>query len=335
MNRRLPLASGVLLLTLLGLCRDLVGASTPPAPAIPAQPPTEIATPLPIPQPTWTYTPVPYQLLVWPQDNAPMVLVPAGQFMMGLDNPPNPGENSNEIPAHFANVDALWIDRFEVTNQRYAQFMLAGGYTTRQYWTNNGWQWLSSQQTLAPDLWERADFGLPDQPVVGVSWHEAYAYCLWSGKRLPTEAEWEKAARGTDGRLYPWGNEWDCSRGNFDDELSISPGANECSGRDQHALPAPVGSYEVGQSPYYIHDMAGNVWEWTLSAAGPYPYIANDGRNQVEQPDPRVIRGASWFTYTGSGTETDDNHARVTFRAELDPATRSNTTGFRCVAPAQ
>jgi formylglycine-generating enzyme required for sulfatase activity len=227
-------------------------------------------------------------------------------------------------------VETFWIDRYEVTNARYGRFIDDGGYYTRQHWTNEGWQWLQSKGITTPPYWGRPDFGLPQHPVVSVTWHEAYAYCLWAGKRLPTEIEWEKAARGDDGRLYPWGNEWDCANGNFDDETIATPATNECAGNDGFNLTAPVGSYAAGQSPYHVHDMAGNVWEWTLSQPGPYPYNANDGRNLPESDGPRVIRGASWLTYTGD--LGGDNHARVTFRAELLPTTQNDRTGFRCVA---
>jgi formylglycine-generating enzyme required for sulfatase activity len=308
-------------------CRSLVGAA-PPTPT-----PEPTFTPGPSPEPTFTLAPPEFEVLLWLGDGAPMVYVPTGDFTLGLDNPPNPAENASESPAHIVYLEAFWIDRYEVTNERFGRFIADGGYHTRQYWTNEGWQWVQANQINAPPYWGRPDFGLPQQPVVSVTWYEAYAYCLWAGKRLPTEAEWEKAARGDDACLYPWGNEWDCRRGNFDDESLNTPAANECAGGDGYQLTAPVGSYEAGQSPYHVHDMAGNVWEWTLSQPAPYPYAPNDGRNLPESGGSRVIRGASWRTFTG---ELDgDNHARVTFRADLPPSAQTDRVGLRCVAPAE
>jgi len=321
-------------LPLLGLliaastCRSLVGAG-PPAPTTT---PAPTFTPQLTPTPTPTLAPPEFEVRLWPGDDAPMVFVPAGDFTMGLSDPPNPEENTAESPTHVTNLEGFWIDRYEVTNERFGHFIDAGGYRTRQYWTSEGWGWVQAKQVTVPPYWGSSDFGLPQLPVVAVTWYEAYAYCLWAGKRLPTEAEWEKAARGIDARLYPWGNEWDCMRGNFDDETVNTPASNECAGRDNHLITAPVGSYEDGQSPYHVHDMAGNVWEWTLSQPAPYPYQPNDGRNLPESEGPRIIRGASWLTYTG---EPDgDNHARVTFRADLLPDAQNNRLGLRCVASA-
>ena len=315
---------GLLIITT--TCRSLVGAA-PPTPT-----PTPTSTPAPTLPPTSIPAPPEFEVLLWPQDNAPMVLVPTGDFTLGLDEPPGPEANAAESPAHIVYLEAFWIDRYEVSNERFGRFIADGGYVTRRYWTNAGWQWVRNNQISTPPYWGRSDLGLPQQPVVSVTWYEAYAYCLWAGKRLPTEAEWEKAARGDDSRLYPWGDEWDCTRGNFDDETTISPAVNECAGRDGHNLTAPLGSYGSGQSPYHAHDMAGNVWEWTLSQLGPYPYAPNDGRNLPESEGLRVTRGASWFTYTDQ--PGGDNHARVTFRAELPPNSQNNSVGFRCVAPA-
>ena len=158
------------------------------------------------------------------QDGAPMVLVPAGEFVMGSEN----GE-SYEKPVRRVILDAYYIDAYEVTNALYGKFL----QVTRH---------------REPILWNDAKFNGPNQPVVGVSCDDAEAYCRWAGRRLPTEAEWEKAARGTDGRIYPWGNQWDRTRANT---FIGGPGR-----------PTPVGSYEADKSPYGAYDMAGNVQEW-------------------------------------------------------------------------
>jgi len=152
-----------------------------------------------------------------------MVLVPAGEFVMGSEAGPS------ERPVRRVFLDAYYIDTYEVTNGLYGKFLQA----TRRH---------------EPRYWKDARVNDPNQPVVGVTWYDAEAYCHWSGKRLPTEAEWEKAARGTDGRISPWGNQWDSARASTSDG-----GSGKLS---------PVGSYEAGKSPYGAYDMAGNVWEW-------------------------------------------------------------------------
>jgi formylglycine-generating enzyme required for sulfatase activity len=162
------------------------------------------------------------------KDGAEMILIPAGEFIMG--SPEGEGDD-DEHPQHNVFLNAFYIDKYEVTNAQYKQFMDATGHKAPGYWDN-----------------ERVN--QPNQPVVGVTWHDAVAYARWAGKRLPTEAEWEKAARGIDGRKYPWGNEWDGSK--------WSSG----SGSVVYKSAAPVGSFPEGTSSYGVMDMAGNVWEW-------------------------------------------------------------------------
>jgi formylglycine-generating enzyme required for sulfatase activity len=146
-----------------------------------------------------------------------MVYVPAGEFLMGSADA-DPEAASNEKPQHTVYLDAYWIGQTEVTNAQFAKFIDAGGYSTREYWTDEGWAWKETQGITQPWLWTDQQWNKPDYPVVGVSWYEATAYVQWAGARLPTEAEWEKAARGTDGRIYPWGNDWDGTRPNFCDK---------------------------------------------------------------------------------------------------------------------
>ncbi|MDE3019958.1 MAG: SUMF1/EgtB/PvdO family nonheme iron enzyme, partial [Nitrospirota bacterium] len=179
------------------------------------------------------------------QDGAPMVLVPAGEFTMGSN------EVDDEQPIHQVHLDAFYMDTFEVTTSRYAAF-------------------LKATQLAPPRRWEEAR--LPrdaDRPVIGVTWFMADNYCRWAGKRLPTEAEWEKAARGTDGRAYPWGNEEPTNdRGNF--------GKPRWTGYDTLA---PVGSFKSGNSPYGIADMAGNVWEWVADWYAADYYASSPSKN--------------------------------------------------------
>jgi formylglycine-generating enzyme required for sulfatase activity len=178
-----------------------------------------------------------------------MVLVPAGPFRMGS------AENDlfsleHEKPLRDVALSAFWIDIYPVTNARYARFIEAEGYDRSDLWCDFGWNWRTRHRIERPAMWNVAGWDGPDQPVAGVSWYEADAYSRWSGKRLPTDAQWEKAARGTDGRRYPWGDEWpDATRANFDNLVGRT---------------TPVGLYLDGVSAYGCHDMAGNVNNWVV-----------------------------------------------------------------------
>ncbi len=224
---------------------------------------------------------------------ADMVLVPAGPFTMGSDS-----GGAGEKPVHTVTLDAYYIDQYEVTNAAFRQCVEAGvceAPTT----CNNG------ESTYN-------DTGKADHPVVCVDWYEAKAYCEWRGAKLPTEAEWEKAARGTDGRTYPWGEEVNC-------KLANHRGTDGWCVKDTTS----VGSYPLGISPYGVYDMAGNVLEWVQSIYGHYPYEAEDGREYLGGITKRVTRGGSWYN--------NDYNTRTTLRGSTDPDNTSYLLGFRCV----
>ena len=141
-----------------------------------------------------------------------------------------------------------WIDQYPVTNEKYRAFILADGYGNQAYWSVEGWKWKAENNIIVPEYWNDTEWNKADHPVVGVNYYEAEAYAKWAGKRLPTEREWEKAARGEDGREYPWGDEFDKNKCNSS-EAAIG-----------HTT--PVTQYPKGVSPYGCYDMAGNVWEW-------------------------------------------------------------------------
>src|SRR5688572_14029802 len=207
-----------------------------------------------------------------------MVVVPAGPFWMGSET-----GRPDERPRHRVDLDAYQIDTYEVTNARYARFVEAGGYTTPALWSSAGWAWKNRLHVTQPAHWTNPAWNGPTQPVVGVSWFEAEAFCRFVGKRLPTEAEWEKAARGDDEREFPWGNDWDPTRTNG------PPGGS---------VTTPVGSYPSGVSAYGIHDLAGNAWEWVADWYGADYYASSPAANP---PGPssgleRVFRGGSWFS---------------------------------------
>jgi formylglycine-generating enzyme required for sulfatase activity len=207
-------------------------------------------------------------------DGVPMVEVPAGCFFMGSTL------YTDTQPINQQCFDApFWIGQTEVTNAQYRVFMDDGGYTHPDYWTDDGWTWRTEDHIMQPACWTESAYNAPNQPVVCVSWYEAAAYAAWlSAKlgyeaRLPTEAEWEYAARGPDSLLYPWGNDWDPAK-------AVT---NE-SGANAPALVNRDGS-QLGASWVGARDMSGNVWEWTSSIydqeAFPYPYRADDGREDV------------------------------------------------------
>ena len=216
-----------------------------------------------------------------------LVHVLAGPFLMGTsDEQTNwlarqdalakqwqvTGYFSREQPQHTVTLPDFLISKFPVTVGEYQAFVRAEGYQQEEFWTAAGWAWRRTAGRDQPLCWNDEVWAGNEQlPVVGVSWFEAFAYCRWLSEvadksyRLPTEAEWEKAARGTDGRLYPWGNTFDVSR------------SNTRTTKVERTL--PVGEHSPqGDSPYGCAEMAGNVSEWTSSQFRPYPYIGHDGR---------------------------------------------------------
>jgi len=234
-------------------------------------------------------------------------LVPAGEFTMGSD------QQGDEKPMHQVTLESFFAEKYPVTNALYARFIEAGGYENEQWWTRAGWEWARRMGRTQPAFWDDEKWNRPEYPVVGVTWYEAWAYAHWAGRRLLTEAEWEKAARGADGRAYPWGDEFDGEKCNV--------GTGKMFG--QSGGTTPVGQYSpAGDSPYGCVDMAGNVWEWTSSLYQPYPYRADDGRESVEVQGDRVERGGSWFNALP--------YARCAVRCHLPPDYVGLDLGCRC-----
>ena len=254
-----------------------------------------------------------------------MVKVSAGPFLMGSTDQQiaavvSQGASAdwvkNEKPQHTLTLPDYWIGKTEVTNAQFRQFVDSDGYTNRDYWTAAGWAWRQAEKITQPGCWDNATFNGDTQPVMCVSWFEAVAYCRWLSKqtgiefRLPSEAEWEKAARGSDGRIYPWGNTWDASVVN-----SSESGLNKTT---------PVGSYPKGASPYGALDMAGNVWEWCATQwYKPYPYQLEDEWQPayVEADQNRVVRGGS--------TWSDSTYVRGAYRFIDSPRARYDNVGLR------
>jgi formylglycine-generating enzyme required for sulfatase activity len=237
-----------------------------------------------------------------PKTGLKMVYVPPGEFMMGSEN-----GDSDEKPVHKVRITrGFWLGLTPITNAMYAKFIAGNGYTTQAYWTPEGWKW-KGKRTGPKDY---NGFTAPDQPRVGVTWYEAVAFCNWAGLRLPTEAEWEYAARGPENRVYPWGNDFDANR--------VIYRGN--SGRKTH--PVGEGIRAAGASWVGALDMSGNVWEWVSSLYKPYPYNADDGRESLSGTGARVLRGGSWGSFEGSVRGAD--------RYGLTPDGWDLNYGFRC-----
>ena len=279
------------------------------------------ATPSPTPQPTHTATvaptptPTPADGDQLTLDAYPMtfVYVSAGTFTMGSPD----GEGADdERPQHEMPVDAFWIGLTEVTHAQYKYFVDAGGYEQEQWWTEAGWQWKTENKITQPYYWDDEQWNSAQQPVVGVSWYEATAYATWLAAetslalRLPTEAEWEKAARGVDGRTYPWGDDVPTNQLlNYNGNLGRT---------------VDVGSYPAGASLYGALDMAGNVWEWTATQwVENYDNYVNIVYNSKEGNVTRTLRGGSW-----SG---DVSVVRSANRSGSNPDNRGINVGFRVV----
>ncbi|AEB45811.1 ergothioneine biosynthesis protein EgtB [Micromonospora maris] len=258
------------------------------------------------------------------------VLVPAGPFVMGTDA--DPWALDNERPAHRVELPAYLIDAAPVTNGAYAEFIADGGYDDPRWWSEQGWQHRQEAGLSAPLHWRRDGDGWAyrrfgrwspvraDEPVVHVCYHEAQAYATWAGKRLPTEAEWEKAARWDPAtgrsRRYPWGD---------DDPTSAHANLGQ-----RHLWPAPVGAYPAGASPLGVHQLIGDVWEWTSTTFRGYPgFVAFPYREYSEVffgDDHQVLRGGSFGT--------DRAACRGTFRNWDYPIRRQIFSGFRCARDA-
>jgi len=223
-----------------------------------------------------------------------MAFVPAGEFIMGSND-----RWDDEAPEYIASTGAFFIDIYEVTNGDYKKFVEATGHAPPFHWPDG-----------------KIPKGKENHPVVYVNWFDARDYCTWAGKRLPTEEEWEKAARGEAGNIYPWGNVWDVNKTN--NPYKHSTGTE------------PVGSYAAGKSPYGLYDMSGNVWEWVDSYYRPHP------GNTIPRPEygqqNRVLKGGSWIDCLSYGCGWSAPNFNRSF---FTPEVRNNSFGFRCAKTAR
>ncbi|MBN1923018.1 MAG: SUMF1/EgtB/PvdO family nonheme iron enzyme [Anaerolineae bacterium] len=292
--------------------------------------PTETPPPSPTPSATLTQTPTPLPPLsvgstrTRAADRMVMVYVPAGEFQMGSE------EGDDEKPVHAVALGAYWLDRTEVSVAQFQKFVSATGYVTeaeKQGWSvariGSSWGEVRGADWLHP----AGPGSLADvaHPVVNVSWEDAVAYCRWAGGRLPTEAEWEYAARGLNGLRFPWGDTFDGTRLNFCD-INCPYDSGDRSVSDGYESTAPVGSNRRGASWVGALDLAGNVWEWVVDLYGPYPSERQVNPSGPQSGEGRVLRGGSWGNSGGEARTANRNW--VPFSASYDGA------GLRCMVVA-
>lgn len=269
--------------------------------------------------------PEPVPLFTGPSE----VLVPGGPFTMGTSD--EPWALDNERPAHRREVAPFHIDTTPVTNAAYQAFIEDGGYDDPRWWTAEGWAHVRRNSVTAPLFWHRDGtsgagrwlrrrFGVtevvpPDEPVLHVCWYEADAYARWAGRRLPTEAEWEKAARhdpaGDRSARYPWGD--------------AEPGPQHANLGQRHLRPAPAGSYPAGESPLGVRQLIGDVWEWTSSDFLPYPGFRAFPYKEYSE----VFFGPGYKVLRGGSFAVDAVACRGTFRNWDHPVRRQIFSGFR------
>jgi len=273
----------------------------------------EVSAPSPANSPTPTSIPDIGSITIG-EDGANLVYVPEGEFTMGSNM------DVNEQPIHMVRLDAFWIDQTEVTNKLFSAFVNATGYKTdaetagwAYTWDGFNWAQTAGADWQHPNGTDSDITGREKHPALQISWNDATAYCKWAGRRLPTEAEWEKAARGTDQRAYPWGNK--------------AP--------DEHLLnflgnvgdTTEVGSYPNGVSPYAAYDMSGNAWEWVNDWYQNYYYATLEYHVFNPQGPPygngKVMRGGSWMNYY--------DFIRAAERRWSNPLFAFSNYGFRCV----
>jgi len=258
-----------------------------------------------------------------------MVLVPPGAFRMGSED-----GDDDELPIHDVTLDGFWIDRTEVSNEQFAEFVAETGYLTTAEemgsgWfvtEDGGWEETEGADWQHPQGAESDVSNLSEHPVVLVSWYDAEEYCEWAGGALPTEAQWEYAARGPEGLKYPWGEEFDGEKANYCDKNCVFDWNDETID-DVYAQTAPAGSYPEGASWTGVLDMAGNVWEW-VNDWFDSEYYANAAAEDPAGPesgDWKVLRGGSWGN--------SSINLRGARRSPDAPDCRYGGIGFRCVLP--
>jgi formylglycine-generating enzyme required for sulfatase activity len=226
----------------------------------------------------------------------------------------------DEVPKHKIWVNDFYLDKYEVTNREYMKFVNAGGYVKSIFWSKDGQEWLSEKKIRIPECFDDFRFNDPDHPVVCISWYEASAYAKWAGKRLPTESEWERAARGDSNSIFPWGDNTSVKDGY---RANYHPGG-ENQNKDGYRFTAPVQAFSNGVSPLGIFQMAGNVWEWCEDWYGEDYYAKSPAKNPAgpRNGTEKIVRGGSWLNSIIS--------IRSSYRSYVDPKLRYSHIGLRC-----
>ncbi len=326
-------------------------ATSPPATSPPATSPPATSPPAtPSPTPTLAPTPTPTlgvgSTMLSPKDRMIMQYVPAGEFVMGSNDDQiqdmlnecaacSADWFSDETPQHTVYLAAFWIDKTEVTNAMFAEFVSEQNYITDAErsgcgWIDDGkdaWECVEGASWRHPHGPDSTIDGLSSHPVVQVSWHDAQSYCLWAGRRLPTEAEWEKAARGPSARLYPWGNRFDGNRANFCD-MNCPFEWRNATIDDGYRYTAPVDASINSASPYGVTAMGGNVWDWVNDRYSETYFSISPERNPPgpSTGDYRVVKGGSWKNFpvilhaaNRTRHSPDIQNASIGFRCALSP----------------
>lgn len=265
-----------------------------------------------------------------------MVYIPAGYVEMGSDQKDidramdifrevekkEPIRNwfDDEVPKHKAWVRAFYMDKYEVTNRDYMKFVRSGGYRKKMFWSDKGWKWVGKKKIKTPECMKDDRFNNPDYPIVCINWYEASAYTKWAGKRLPSEAEWERAAHGDENRLFPWGNDFSSQDGY---RANYHPG-DVTQDKDGYQFTAPVTAFPRGISPFGVFQMAGNVWEWCQDWYGEHYYAKSSPKNPSgpRTGSEKIVRGGAWLNSIIS--------IRTVYRSYVDPKLRYSHIGLRC-----
>lgn len=258
------------------------------------------------------------------------VWVPPGCFVQGSNRWRDWLAEEDEAPAHEVCLSmSFWMDRYEVSNAAFAAFVAAGGYSEKQFWPEEGWRWKGNRQE--PDQPPEAGFQGLGQPQIWITWHEAAAYARWRHARLPTEAEWEYAARGQSSAVYPWGDRWDLARANVTESAHRAPG-----GGILRTGTASVRSYPSGMSWCGAFHMSGNVWEYTADW-----YDAKYYRLRVTLDPKGPLSGTTHVMKGGSHGSSGEfgvvppGSARAARRADVVPEFRSHAVGFRVLSDGE
>jgi formylglycine-generating enzyme required for sulfatase activity/DNA-binding CsgD family transcriptional regulator len=269
---------------------------------VPPPNPTEVPPRTPTVPPSAMSTPE--------KDGMVLIYIPAGEFRMGSSRTEDAQAFQEELPQHLVYLDAYWIDQTEVTNAQYAMCVADSDACTKP---------ANSYSLTRSSYYENSQYA--NYPVIFVSWSQAAAYCAWAGRRLPSEAEWEKAARGPEGRIYPWGNAFDGTLANYCD-INCQTDWKDSRFDDGYVDTSPVGEYQDGASMYGVLDMAGNVYEWVADWFASYDQVPQSNPTDPASGLEHMIRGGSWGD--------DPTHIRSALRSHINADNWMDFIGFRC-----